>query len=81
MGNILTHIMDHVFECILVLVAAIAIVKIAKIEKRSRWLWGGLTFALCFASTYMSYLPYMRILIIAVLVFVLMMVCNIFRQH
>jgi large-conductance mechanosensitive channel len=79
MEHVLTHIWQHIIEFTLLAVAVVAMVKVAKVEKRPRWLWGGLTFVLGFACTYLDYLPYLRILIVAVLVFVVMMVCNMFR--
>jgi hypothetical protein len=68
-------------EYILVIAAVIAAFRAARMERKSPWLWGGLAFGLCLASTFVPFLPYMRVLIAAVLVFVLMMVCNFFRYR
>jgi len=69
-------------EWILIAAAVVAVVKTAKIEKKSRWLWGSLAFGLCLGSTSINYpyLPYLRVLIAAILTFVLMMACNISRK-
>ena len=67
-------------EYVLIAAAVVLAYRVARMERRNRWLWAGLAFAMCAASQWAP-LPYLRVLIAAVLLFVVMMACNMFRKY
>lgn len=67
-------------ELVMVIAAVVLAAKVADIENKSPWLWGGLAFGLCFASMFFPYLPFIRVFIAAVLVIVLMMTTKLFGK-
>ena len=66
-------------EYVLIIAAVVLAYRIARLERKNRWLWAGLAFALCAASQWAP-LPYLRVLIATVVLFVIMMFANLFRQ-
>ncbi len=60
--------------------AVILAFKVADIENKSPWLWGAVALVLCLASQLVPFLPCIRVLIAAVLVFVLMAVSTLLRK-
>lgn len=60
--------------------AVILAVKVADIENKSTWLWGAVALGMCLASMFVPFLPFLRVLIAAVLVFVLMAASTLLRK-
>jgi len=60
----------------LMVAAVILTVRIARMEGRSSWVWGGIAVAACIGSMFFPYLPFLRVLIAAVLVIAAMMVAK-----
>lgn len=63
------------FEIALVVVSCAAMAKIADADGRSGFVWGSITLALCLVSLAVP-LPFLRVLLAALLSFVLMMVAK-----
>ncbi len=61
-------------EIVMIVAAVVLAVKVADLEDKSTWTWGAVALVLCGASIFVPYLPFLRVLIAAVLVFVLMVV-------
>ena len=61
-------------EIAMIVAAVILSARVADMENRSSWVWGGVALGLCVGVLFVPYLPYLRILIATIVVIALMMV-------
>ena len=68
-------------ELIVVVAMIVLMARIANADDQSPWLWGGLTFALCAAAIVFIPLPFVRLAIVGVVVFMGMIAYKVVKDR